>query len=93
MIETINRASEFRDIFMRYGRHNSFSYEGFEVLFDFLEEIDPMMEVDPIAIDCDFVESDIPTILADYDLSSVDELRERTTVLEVDEDTVIYQVF
>jgi len=93
MKQTIDNAGQMQDVFIAYGRGKSFSWGGFRVLFDWFEELDPDYELDPVAIDCDFVESDITTILKEYDLADIDELRDRTTVLEVDNETVIYQVF
>jgi hypothetical protein len=54
--------NEFRQI-----RPDNFSYEALEMLFDYLEEIDPEMEFDPIAICCDFQESHYSDIIGDYE--------------------------
>ena len=54
--------NEFRQI-----RPDNFSYEGLGLLYDFLEEIDPEMEFDPIAICCDFQESHWSDIIGYYE--------------------------
>lgn len=58
--------SDFRDEFRAYGRGNNFSYKGFEVLFDFLEGINPDMELDVIGIDYEFYEYTIEELDEDY---------------------------
>lgn len=66
--------SDFRDAFRRYDRLDQFSREGMELLFDYLEECDPDMELDVIALCCDFCE-DTPEAVArehSIDLSHLD---------------------
>ncbi len=48
--------SQFRDSFRDMGREKSFSYEGLEALYNYYEEVSPDMELDVIAIDCEFSE-------------------------------------
>lgn len=59
MKQTVSK-SDFRDAFVACGRKDSFSYEGLGALFDWIEEMDEgcgtEMELDPIAICCDFSE-------------------------------------
>ena len=61
----------FRDAFQRI-RPDNFTYEGLEVLFDYLtaleDDIGEEMEFDVIGICCDWVESDYDDIIADYSL-------------------------
>lgn len=92
----------FRDAFARMDRYNTFSYEGYEVLFDFLEEIDECsdveMELDVIAICCDWAEDTIENVLEEYNLDCIEDLENETTVLLVSggrelDDTIIYQSF
>lgn len=56
MKSTIDSASQFRDAFHRANRGTQFSYEALGLLFDYFEECDPDMELDVIAICCEFVE-------------------------------------
>ena len=68
MKQTINQVSQFRDAFRVYDRHTQFSYEGMELLFDYLEEADPDMELDVIAICCDYSEDTPEEIARNYGL-------------------------
>lgn len=47
-----------QDLFKAYGRGDNFSYEGLEVIMDYLEELseDGIIDLDVIAICCDFSE-------------------------------------
>jgi hypothetical protein len=56
MKQTIN-LSKFRGAFYSMGRSEQFSYEGLEVLFDYLEDYDEDMELDVVALCCDFEEA------------------------------------
>ena len=84
----------FRDAFKK-AKRDSFSYNGYSVLFNYLEsfeeETDRKIELDVIAIDSNFTESSINEVLSDYNLESLEDLEDNTTVLRVDNDTVIYQ--
>ena len=60
MKQTIN-VFQFRDAFLQSDTYkNNFSYEGLAVLFDYLEELEDStgeeMELDVVAICCDFQE-------------------------------------
>jgi hypothetical protein len=61
---TIDHVGQFRNAFPNAGRGDHFTYEALELLFDYLEEIDPEMELDVIAICCDYSE-DMPEEIAD----------------------------
>jgi hypothetical protein len=73
---------DFLDVFRRYDRIDNFSREGLELLFNYLEEVDPDMELDVIAICCEYCE-DTPADIANnyWDRDSVpddeDELRDQ----------------
>ena len=67
---TIDHAGQFRDAFFAYGRQNQFSYEALELIFDYLEEIDPDMELDVIALCCDYSEDSPEDIAAAYSLEN-----------------------
>ena len=49
------------------------------------------IELDVIAICCDFTECTIKEVLRDYQLESLEELEQNTTVLKIDDETIIYQ--
>ena len=67
MIQTIG-LGQFRDAFHNMGRGEQFSYEALEILFDYLEELDENMELDVIAICCDFSEDSAEQIQRAYDI-------------------------
>lgn len=85
--------SDFRDAFRQCGRQDQFSYEALELLFDYFEELEDSMgqeiELDPIAICCDYSEDSPADILKNYlfdgapdDADDVaDWLAERTSVV------------
>ena len=98
---------DFIDAFKKI-RPENFSYEGLQALFGYLEEYeescDTEIELDVIAICCDFSEMELGDVLDQYDhIDTVEELEEHTTVIYVDEPddfenpsretTIIYQVF
>ena len=62
---SIDNASEFRNQFIAYNRDN-FSCQGYEVLFDFFEELDSDMVLDVIAICCEYSEDDWADIADNY---------------------------
>lgn len=66
IIKTVN-LHDFREAFRARGRAEQFSYDGFKVLFDYLEEMsDPAdpVELDVIALCCEFSE-DTPEEIAE----------------------------
>ena len=71
------------------GRKEQFSYEGLEALFEYLEGIEEQtdceIELDVIALCCEYREGTINEILSYYDLETLDELIDRTTVIFVDD--------
>src|SRR4030043_2342165 len=74
--------SDFRDSFVKMDRSN-FSYDGLAVLFDYLEELEndtgEELELDVIALCCEFQESDYKSIALDYsiDLSDCEDDEEK----------------
>ncbi len=59
MKQTIN-VNDFRDAFTEYGRNDNFSYDGLRALFDYLEDYEEdtgeELDLDVIALCCDFTE-------------------------------------
>jgi len=105
MKQTIN-LSDFRDAFRNMDRKDNFSYEGLELLFDMFEEIDENMELDVIAICCDYNEDNWEDIAKNYDIDLEDVededekreivkdyLEENTYLVGAVGDCFIYQVF
>ena len=103
---------DFRDAFVRMGRKENFSYEGLEALFDHLEELEDStgqeMELDVIALCCDYTEYTASELLEEFgDRIDIDELedeteaadclmealRDETTILEVSNGNYILECF
>ena len=79
IVQSINNVYQFREAFRLAGRMDQFSYEGLEVLFDYLdnlsEDIGEPIELDVVALCCEYYESSIEELIKDYniDLSDADE--------------------
>jgi hypothetical protein len=71
MIQTIT-LSDFRDAFRRMERTNQFSYEGLELIFDYIESYEQdtgeQIELDVIALCCEWSEDTPEDIAAAYDI-------------------------
>jgi len=78
--------NDFKDAFARMGRANQFSYEGLEILFDWIEQIDDSTgeesELDVIALCCDFEEAHFSDIAKSYgiDIEGLDDEKALETV-------------
>ena len=96
MKQTIN-FHKFNDAFINCNRKDNFSYDGLKALFSYLESYEDdtgeELELDVIALCCDFHEINISDIEQETGCSDLDELRDNTMVIEVDDDTIIYQSF
>ncbi len=79
IVQSINSVYQFREAFRLAGRMDQFSYEGLEVLFDYLdnlsEDTGETIELDPVALCCEYYESSIQELIDSYniDVSEVDE--------------------
>jgi hypothetical protein len=84
MKQTVN-LYDFREAFKRMGRNDSFTYEGLEVMFDFLEELDENLELDPIMFCGWFAEyENLAELQENYDgIETMEAIEERTTVLPI----------
>ena len=64
--------SQFVDAFRAHDRQDQFTYEGKRVLFDQLEDYEEQtgseIELDVIALCCEYAESDVDDVVADYSL-------------------------
>lgn len=104
MKQTINQ-TQFTSAFHNMGRDNNFSHKGLLALFDYLEQYeqdcDTEIELDVIALCCEYNEQDLETIKKEYsnlNIETIDDLREHTTVIMVDDEadenpTLIYGAF
>lgn len=101
--------SQFVDAFHAYDRYDSFGYNGLRIIFDYLEQYEQdcntEIELDVVAICCDYNMMDIEDIIKEYgiDVSDVDEdaveeyvidyLNDHTMVLGQCVDGVVFQCF
>lgn len=64
--------SDFCDAFRDMGRNENFSYAGKRALFDYLEAYEEdtgeEVELDVIALCCEYYENDLDSIISDYDI-------------------------
>lgn len=64
--------SAFVDAFRAYGRYDQFGYDALRVLFDYLEEYEQdtgeELELDVIALCCDYAVDSVDDIAAQYDI-------------------------
>lgn len=79
IVQSINNVYQFREAFRLAGRMDQFSYEGLEVLFDYLdnlsEDTGETIELDVVALCCEYYESSIEELIKDYniDVSNADD--------------------
>ena len=100
MKKTIN-FYDFRDAFHKFGRGDQFSASALRTLFDYLEDYeegcDTEIELDVIALCCDYTEyenlEEFHKIYDKEDYPSLERLRDHTEVIEVDEDSFIIGEF
>lgn len=88
---------DFKNAFRNYNRDNQFSDSGLRALFEYLEQVEQElgydMELDVISLCCEYSESSVEDALKEYELDSIGELRDNTSVIEVDNETIIFQVY
>lgn len=109
MKQTVN-FSDFVDAFRAYDRYDQFGYQALMVVFEYLEELEESsgqeLELDVIAICCDYVTDNWEAIAENYsiDLSGLDDEEEKqeavveylnnhTIVLGQTDCEIVYQVF
>ena len=67
---------DFREAFRTMGRAEQFSYEGLEVLFDYLEQYEEdtgeELELDVVALCCEYCEVTVAEIAANYSIDLTD---------------------
>jgi len=97
MYQTINTASNFRDEFRACGRADQFSYEGLGILFAYFEQYEDdtgePIELDVIAICCDFSEDSFENIADQYGIEldlEMDEDYQKQQVIEHLESEGVY---
>ena len=94
MIERVT-FQDFRDRFRTYDRKDQFSYEGSKALFEYLEsleeEIDEAIELDVIALCCDYSEDEIALVLKEHNLESLEDLESETQIIWHNDTHVLYE--
>lgn len=100
--------SDFRDAFRAAGRKDQFSYDGLRVIFDYMEELEDSIgesiELDVVAICCDYSEMtpeeiieaySIPYDAAEDDLWDTvrDFLEDCTIIVGETDDTIVFAQF
>ena len=98
MKQTINEY-QFTEAFKRI-RPNNFSYEGLKALFEWFEELEndtgEEMELDVIAICCDFSEYENLKEYNEYydkECEEIDEIADDTTLIKIDDERFIIQQY
>jgi len=92
---------QFQDAFFNMDRQNQFTYKGKKALFEYLEEYeddtDEQIELDVIALCCDFTEYDsLEDFWQEYDkedFPDIDAIECETQVIMIDNDSFIIADF
>lgn len=100
MKKSINRY-EFIDEFRNSQYKNNFSYQGLNALFDYLEQLEEdigeEIEFDLVQLACDFTEySSLDEIKENYsnlNINTIEDLRDYTEVIELDDRSIIIEDF
>ena len=75
MKQTVN-IYDFRAAFYNMGRKDQFSYEGLEILFNYIEELEQEIgeeiEMDVIGLCCEYAEITIDDLISDYSIDISD---------------------
>lgn len=81
---------DFCDEFQRKGRDGNYSYEAKRLIFDYLNDSEDNVQLDVIAICCDFVEASVQDSHDDDIDNLVDCLNDHTTVIGVTDASIVY---
>ena len=80
--------NDFINEFKIYNRLNNFSYKGLRVMFDALNELaqdcEMVIEMDVIALCCEYSEDTIEDVIDNYDIDLSDESYDNKTELVID---------
>jgi hypothetical protein len=83
----------FRDEFAKMGRKDQFSYEALGVLFDYLtdyeESTGEKLELDVIALCCDWTEMSEEEITKQYDEATPSDIGREADILHVKDDVYL----
>ena len=91
MIDTITKHS-FQDAFHKMGRKDQFSYKGLDALFDYFEmleeDTDQQIELDVIAICCEYSEyENLKDFQDNYgdEYESLEDIENNTTLIKIED--------
>ena len=77
---------DFRNAFIQAGRSNQFSYDGLEIIFKYIEDVEDScgqeFELDVIAICCEYSEDSVENIAKASRLDIPDDGNEHNNVLD-----------
>ena len=92
-MKTAVNSYQFHRAFEEMNRKDNFTYDGLNALFEYLEQYEEdtgeEIELDVIAICCDFSEyASLAEFQADYgtEYETIDDIRDNTTVIDIDLD-------
>lgn len=90
--------SDFKRYFKDYNREDNFSSYGLTKLYEYLIEIEEEtgqeMELDVIAICCEFTEfQSIEDLKKEYDVDSLRELENETDVVCFEDDCILFRCY
>lgn len=87
----------FVNAFDNMDRRENFSLYGLRALFEYLEDLEDdigeEMELDVIALCCEFSEEPLEDVLENYNLPDIEEMQDNSLVIELDNGNVLFQVF
>lgn len=76
LVNTIDSAYELQQLFVAFNRENNFTFEGMEILYEYLEEyseaIGEDLKIDIIALCCEYYESSIEELIDNYNIDISD---------------------
>ena len=91
---------DFERAFKNFERMNNFSYDGLKALFEYLEDYEEdtgeEIELDVIALCCDYAEYDsLNEYNSDYGTkySEIDAIQDDTTLIKIDDNSFIIQQY
>jgi hypothetical protein len=97
LVQTISTVGQFSNAFEQAGRRNQFSRDALELLFNYFDDMGDNVELDVVAICCEFEESDADYLREQYDIpegDSVEEfLNDNTTLIGETKDGFVYAAF
>ena len=92
IVQTINTVYAFEQAFKVAGRGDQFSYEGLEVLFDYLENLSEdsgePIELDVVGLCCEYSESSIQELIENYNIDVSDADGDEDTIAEIVKDYI-----